>query len=68
MEDEVDLPPEVMKRLYELKALQSEKDIVSFHHIVFSGTWKSNLPARPSCSFDSWLIVEFYSILGILYI
>ena len=28
-EDEVDLPPEVMKRLYELKALQSEKDIVS---------------------------------------
>lgn len=27
--DEVDLPPEVMKRLYQLKALQSEKDIVS---------------------------------------
>lgn len=27
--DEVDLPPEVMKRLYQLKALQSEKDVVS---------------------------------------
>lgn len=29
--DEVDLPPEVMKRLYQLKALQSEKDIVSIY-------------------------------------
>lgn len=27
--DEVDLPPGVMKRLYQLKALQSEKDVVS---------------------------------------
>lgn len=26
--DEVDLPPEVMKRLYQLKSLQSEKDVV----------------------------------------
>ncbi|CAN0414896.1 unnamed protein product [Ectocarpus fasciculatus] len=27
-ENEVELPPEVMKRLYELKALQSEKDVI----------------------------------------
>lgn len=27
-DNEVELPPEVMKRLYQLKALQSEKDVV----------------------------------------
>lgn len=66
MEDEVDLPPEVMKRLYELKALQSEKDIVSFHQIVLLGTLENGLPIRPSCSFDSRLTAEFYSIFSIL--